>query len=109
MDYIYLTQYQFGESLWSCEGGNGTVRFIKGKECLHWLRDRSFSKIIDASDYLYNEQKVSNIMRLSHIHISRNIHSWNFSIDWTHWGRLMLDWECSVRHAASNTVFELEK
>jgi len=74
VDCIYVTQCQFGESLWSCEGGNGTVSFIKGKECLHWLRDHSFFKITDVSYYLCNEQKVSNIMRFSHIYISRNIH-----------------------------------
>ena len=74
VDCIYLAQYQFGESLWSCEGGNGTVSFIKGKECLHWLRGHSFSKITDASHYLYNEQNVSNTMRLCLVHISRNTH-----------------------------------
>jgi len=35
VDCIYLTQCQFGESLWFCEGGSETVSFIKGKECLH--------------------------------------------------------------------------
>jgi len=74
VNWINLAPYQSGESLCSCEGGNGTLSFIKGKECLHWLRDHSLPKITDASDYLYNEQKVSNIMRFSHIHISRNTH-----------------------------------
>jgi hypothetical protein len=57
VDWIHLAHYQFVESLWSCEGGNGTVTCIKDKECLLWLRDHSFSKITDASDYLYNEHK----------------------------------------------------
>ena len=56
VDWIHLAQDQFGESLWSCKGGNGTVSFIKGKKCLHWLRDHSFFKITDASGYLYNEK-----------------------------------------------------
>lgn len=70
VDWIHLAQYQFGEGVGSCEGGNGTVGSIKSKGCFHWLRDHSFSKITDASDYLYNEQNISNIMRFSHIHIS---------------------------------------
>jgi hypothetical protein len=74
VDCIYLTHCQFGESLWSCENENGTVSLIQGKEYLHWLGYHNFFKITDASGYLYNEQNVSNIMRLSHIHISRNTH-----------------------------------
>lgn len=51
VDCIHVDQYQFGESVGSCEGGNGTVGFIKSKGCFHWLRGHSFSKITDASEF----------------------------------------------------------
>lgn len=51
VDWIHLAQYQFGEGVGSCEGGNGTVGSIKSKGCFHWLRDHSFSKITDASEF----------------------------------------------------------